>query len=80
MTPHDASGPVNLLAGAQVMATVPNFYRIETGSYDLRAYNRFLRTPLDNAGGSLRLPDAPGLGADLDLDYMRANVLDGFGG
>ena len=27
VSPHDASGPINLLAGAHVMMTVPNFYR-----------------------------------------------------
>jgi galactonate dehydratase len=80
MTPHDAAGPINLVAGAQVMLTVPNFYRIETSSYDLASYNRFLTEPLDDTGGRLRLPDRPGLGVDLDLEYLRGNVLDGFGG
>jgi galactonate dehydratase len=80
MTPHDAAGPINLVAGAQVMLTVPNFYRIETASPDLTSYNRFLTEPLDNTGGRLRLADRPGLGVELDLDHLRGNVLDGFGG
>jgi galactonate dehydratase len=80
VTPHDASGPINLVAGAQVMLTVPNFYRIETGSSDLASYDRFLTAPLDNAGGRLRLADGPGLGVELDLEHLRANVIDGFGG
>ena len=29
VSPHDASGPVNILAGAHVMMTVPNFYKLE---------------------------------------------------
>jgi galactonate dehydratase len=29
ISPHDASGPVNVMAGAQVMVSVPNFYRLE---------------------------------------------------
>jgi galactonate dehydratase len=80
MTPHDAAGPINLVAGAQVMLTVPNFYRIETAAYDLTPYNRFLTEPLDNTGGRLRVPARPGLGVELDLEYLRGNVLDGFGG
>jgi galactonate dehydratase len=80
MTPHDAAGPINLVAGAQVMLTVPNFYRIETSSYDLSGYNRFLTEPLDNTGGRLHLAARPGLGVDLDLEYLRGNVLEGFGG
>jgi galactonate dehydratase len=59
---------------------VPNFYRIETAAYDLTPYNRFLTEPLDNAGGRLRLADRPGLGVELDPEYLRGNVLDGFGG
>jgi L-alanine-DL-glutamate epimerase-like enolase superfamily enzyme len=80
VSPHDASGPVNLMAGAQVMATVPNFYRLESSSYDLRGYNELLRQPLASAGGELHLTDAPGLGIDFDLDRLRADVLDGIGG
>lgn len=38
------------------MATVPNFYRIESSTYALRGYNQFLTTLLDNGGGRLRLP------------------------
>jgi galactonate dehydratase len=80
MSPHDASGPVNLVSGGHVMITVPNFYRIESSSHDLRTYNQFLRTPLDNSDGSLTLPPGPGLGLDFDLDFLRAHALDGFHG
>jgi galactonate dehydratase len=80
MTPHDAAGPINLVAGAQVMLTVPNFYRIETSAYDLTSYNRFLTEPLDNTGGRLHLAPRPGLGVELDVEQLRSDVLDGFGG
>ena len=39
VSPHDASGPINVVAGAQVMMTVPNFYRLETSRHDLGKYN-----------------------------------------
>jgi galactonate dehydratase len=80
VSPHDAAGPVNLVAGGHVMATVPNFYRIESSRHDLSGYNQFLTTPLDNSGGLLRLPSGPGLGLDFDTDHMRANARDGFHG
>lgn len=80
VSPHDAAGPVNLVAGGHVMVTTPNFYRIETSRYELSAYNQVLQEPLDNSGGRLRLPAGPGLGLRFDLDVMRGNVLDGFGG
>jgi len=80
VSPHDASGPVNVVAGSQVMITVPNFYRVETSRYDLSSYNRLLTQPLDNSGGELKLSREPGLGIDFDLDYLRASVIDGIGG
>lgn len=80
VSPHDASGPINVLAGAHVMMTVPNFYRLETSRYDLGKYNVFIETPLDNTSGSLHLSKLPGLGVNMNMDYLRANALDGFGG
>jgi galactonate dehydratase len=78
ITPHDASGPINVVAGAQVMMTVPNFYRIETSRYDLSHYNKLIEEPLDNRGGRIRLSTKPGLGVAMNLDYLRRNALDGF--
>ncbi len=80
VSPHDASGPINVVAGAQVMMTVPNFYRLETSRYDLGKYDQMIETPLDNQGGSLRLSTAPGLGVTMNMDYLRAHAVDGFGG
>ena len=77
---HDAAGSVNLLAGAHVMATVPNFYRLETSTFDLAVYNELLQEPLANPGGRLQLPDRPGLGVEFDMDHLRAHAVDGFGG
>ena len=73
VSPHDASGPINVLAGAHVMMTVPNFYRVETANADLSTYNQFIETPLDNSGGSLHMPDAPGLGIVMNMEYLEAN-------
>ena len=80
VSPHDASGPINVVAGAHVMMTVPNFYRVETSRYDLSRYNPFIEVPLDNTGGRLHLTGGPGLGIAMNMDYLRANAVDGFGG
>jgi galactonate dehydratase len=79
ISPHDASGPINVVAGAQVMMTVPNFYRLETSRYDLGKYNAFLDTPLDNRGGRLRLSGDPGLGISMSVQHLRATVVEGYG-
>lgn len=78
ITPHDASGPINVIAGAHVMMTVPNFYRIETSRWDLSHYGKLMDKPLDNSGGRIKLSGEPGLGITIDLDYFRANAIDGF--
>tara|TARA_A100001037_G_C15106647_1_gene616796 strand:- start:712 stop:1863 length:1152 start_codon:yes stop_codon:yes gene_type:complete len=76
ISPHDASGPINVLAGAHVMITVPNFYKLETGNADLTKYNEFIMSPLNNSDGALHLdPKAPGLGIEMNLDYLKANKL-----
>lgn len=79
ISPHDASGPINVTAGAHVMMTVPNFYRIETSDCDLSHYDRLIGKPVDNSGGRIHLSREPGLGITMNLDYLRANMIDGFG-
>jgi len=31
-------------------------------------------------GARLKLPQKPGLGIEMNMEFLRANVLDGFGG
>ena len=73
VSPHDASGPINILAGAHTMMTVPNFYRLEIGSGVLDMYAKMVYPPLDIRGGYLYLPDSPGLGIELNTDYLDAH-------
>jgi galactonate dehydratase len=61
------------------MMTVPNFYRLETSRYTLRKYDDFIDSPLDNSGGRLHLTDRAGLGVRMNMEYLRGNILDGFG-
>src|SRR4028118_471656 len=51
LSPHDASGPVNLMAGAQVSINVPNFYRLEARRGGARLYNALPPPPPHAAGG-----------------------------
>ncbi len=80
ISPHDASGPINVLAGAHTMASVPNHYRVETSKAKLNAYDAFIDHPLDIRGDKIYLSERPGLGIELDKDYMRAHVVEGYGG
>ena len=71
ISPHDASGPINVMAGAQVMMTVPNFYKLEVIRYDLSGYDLLIDTPLDIREGYLHLPDQPGLGVNLIPEVLQ---------
>jgi galactonate dehydratase len=73
IAPHDASGPINLLAGAHVSLTVPNFYKLEARRVRFDFYNAFLSEPLEVRDGDLVVPKRPGLGVSLNPDYLRAN-------
>lgn len=76
VSPHDAAGPINVVAGAQVMMTVPNFYRLETSEWNLSKYDHLIDRPLDNSNGSLKLNKAPGLGIEMNRTYLEANAID----
>jgi galactonate dehydratase len=76
VSPHDAAGPINVVAGAQVMMTVPNFYKLETSEWNLSKYDHLIDVPLDNSNGSLKLNRAPGLGIEMNREYLEANVVD----
>ncbi len=80
ISPHDASGPINVLAGAHVMASVPNHYRVETSRAKLNAYDEFIDHPLDLRGDKIYLSNRPGLGIELDREYMRAHAIEGYTG
>jgi galactonate dehydratase len=76
VSPHDAAGPINVIAGAQVMMTVPNFYKLETSEWNLHKYDVLIDEPLDNSNGSLKLTKRPGLGVEMNRDYLEANQIE----
>lgn len=77
VSPHDASGPINVIAGAQVMITVPNCYRVETMRADLHAYDVLMDVPLDIRGDKIHLdPERPGIGIEMDREYLQAHLAD----
>jgi galactonate dehydratase len=76
VSPHDAAGPINVVAGAQVMMTVPNFYKLETSEWNLHKYDEMIDQPLDNSNGSLKLTGLPGLGVEMNRGYLEANAID----
>ena len=76
ISPHDASGPINVMSGAQVMMTVPNFYKLETSRYDLSGYDVMIDHPLDIREGDLYVCERPGIGVNLDPEWLAAHEVD----
>jgi galactonate dehydratase len=76
VSPHDAAGPINVVAGAQVMMTVPNFYKLETSEWNLGKYDHLIDKPLDNSNGSLKLTSKPGLGVEMNREYLQAHEIE----
>ena len=76
VTPHDASGPVNIMAGAHLSMTIPNFYKLEARRAQFGFYNAFLEEPLVVQDGVLQVSRRPGLGLGMNLDYLRAHEVE----
>lgn len=74
ITPHDATGPITLIAGAQVMMTTPNFFRLEIAYSELPRYQTALTPPLDVRDGYFHVSERPGLGHELRADYIAQAV------
>ena len=74
ISPHNAQGPGQILAGAHVAMHVPNFYRLEHCVSFIPGYNEFLQTPLEFNGNRLAIPNTPGLGIELDIEQVHAKL------
>lgn len=74
LTPHNIGSPVATMAGVHVGATVPNFVGLEFHARDVPWWDD-LHTgeePLIQ-DGTIEVPDAPGLGIELDWDVVEAH-------
>ena len=57
--------------------TGEDFYRLEARRITLDFYNAFLEEPLTVRGDALIVPDKSGLGVKIDVEYLKANEIDG---
>ena len=79
IAPHQSGGPVATAVCLQLAACVPNFLIQEHFDAFNPPWVRDLVTwhpRLDPDNGHLSLPDAPGLGLDLNMDVARAHPYD----
>lgn len=70
LCPHNPIGAVTNAATLQIAACTPNFHLLETMSNDI-PYRHLLTTEkVDFAEGMMRIPDAPGLGIDINEEEL----------
>ncbi len=74
VSPHNAMGPLQIVAGAHVSMNIPNFYRLEHSMGAIPSYQKFLTEKLNFHDGCVTLNGKPGLGYDLDMDVLTANI------
>jgi galactonate dehydratase len=70
--PHNPLSPVSTAACVQLDVCIPNFALQEYTGEDRPPKSTIVKRPLVREGGYLRVPDAPGIGVELDLDVVRA--------
>ena len=74
MSPHDASDPINILAGAPTIMTVLNFYKLEINYASLNSLNSMIDEPLNINNGKIQLTTRPSLGINLDEEFILAHL------
>jgi galactonate dehydratase len=71
VAPHNPNGPVATAASLQLAACLPGFVILEYAE-NQPWRDRVLREPLRIENGYVALPDAPGLGVELDDEALAA--------
>ena len=71
VAPHNPYGPINLAAALQIDAAIPNFVIQEY----IHLGEGYLRTGFEVEEGYIKLPKAPGLGIEVDEEYVQARSL-----
>lgn len=72
MAPHNPNGPVATAANIQLAAATPNFLILEYARKP-PYFENVLQQPLAFGDGHFVLPEAPGLGVELDEAFIAAN-------
>ena len=78
IAPHNMASAVTAIAAAHICSTIPNFLALEYHSYNIPLWDKMLciKNPIQK--GYMAVPDAPGLGVDLDeqavTEYLPGNA------
>ena len=69
---HNYLGPILTAASVHLDASIPNFITQEYSKADEAVHNAVYKTVLQRDGGHIPVPEAPGLGVELDEELLAA--------
>ena len=72
VAPHNSGGPIATLAAMHLMASIPNFLIMEQMEEQRATRDSMCTNPVEYKSGYFELPQVPGLGTDLDEDFLRS--------
>jgi gluconate/galactonate dehydratase len=73
---HNVASPVATVAAAHVGAAIPNALAVEFHSYELGWWEDLVEEDVIE-GGSIEVPETPGLGVTLDMDAVAEHLVEG---
>ncbi len=65
IAPHNPNGPLSTLCSAHIMASIPNFFRLEFFAHDVEWRDKIITHPIEFKDGNIILSNRAGLGVDL---------------
>ena len=78
ISPHNAMGSIQIVAGAHVCMSTVNFYRLEHAISFIPMYQAMLEEPIDFHGQYVRVSGKPGLGVEVSLEAMERYGAEGW--
>jgi L-alanine-DL-glutamate epimerase-like enolase superfamily enzyme len=77
LVPHSWSSAINTAAALHVFAAVPNGHVFELKPHPSPMQNELVSTPFDQVDGWIEIPQAPGLGVEVDEDVVAGYAVTG---
>lgn len=75
LAPHNISSPIGTIAACHVCAAIPNFLLLEFHGIDVPWWDDVALGGPFIKEGYVQVPDAPGLGVELNEEFARKHVL-----
>ena len=73
---HNVASPIGTMASAHVAAACKNFLAMEYHARDVEWWGDLVGEEIVEEG-RIEIPEKPGLGVDLDMDVVEANMVEG---